>query len=159
MLRYTLNQGSCQYFVVFIQYSSEMQEDVRGTENWRLCPSPDSPRKSVKSTAVVKYSSVQSYANFALLQCNTDLNLPPSNWLSSSAESYGLQYVPSHSSGFSRCVHRLRMYCSVSLFCWHACSFQNCTRGELFRHNQLYQITALKLISKISEGEAAFNLE
>ncbi|KDR07710.1 Erythroid differentiation-related factor 1 [Zootermopsis nevadensis] len=70
-------------------------------ENWRLAPSPDSPRKHVKSTAVVKYSSVQSYANFALLQCNTDLNLPPSNWLSSSAESYGLQYVSPHSSGFS----------------------------------------------------------
>lgn len=79
----------------------EMQDDMRGTENWRMCPSPDSPRKPVKSTAVVKYSSVQSYANFALLQCNTDLNLPPSNWLRSSAESYGLQYVPSHSSGFS----------------------------------------------------------
>ncbi|KAJ9579565.1 hypothetical protein L9F63_004750 [Diploptera punctata] len=63
--------------------------------------SPDSPRKPVKSTAVVKYSAVQSIANFAQLQCNTDLNLPPSNWLSNSAESYGLQYVPFHSSGFS----------------------------------------------------------
>ncbi|GFG30551.1 hypothetical protein Cfor_10835 [Coptotermes formosanus] len=98
---HTLNEWGCKYFVVFIQHSLEVQEDARGAENWRLCPSPDSPRKSVKSTAVVKYSSVQSYANFALLQCNTDLNLPPSNWLSSSAESYGLQYVPSHSSGFS----------------------------------------------------------
>lgn len=57
---------------------------------------------SVKSTAVVKYSAVDSPAAFALLQCNTDLNLPPANWLSSSAESYGLQYVLSNSSGFSR---------------------------------------------------------
>ncbi|XP_069671466.1 erythroid differentiation-related factor 1 [Periplaneta americana] len=77
------------------------RQEAAEDEAWRMCPSPDSPRKPVKSTAVVKYSSVQSLANFALLQCNTDLNLPPSNWLSSSAESYGLQYVPSHSSGFS----------------------------------------------------------
>jgi hypothetical protein len=89
---------------VSIQHSTEVQDDARGTENLRLVPSPDSPRNPVKSTAVVKYSSVQSYANFSLLQCNTDLNLPPSNWLSSSAESYGLQYVSSHSSGFSRYV-------------------------------------------------------
>ena len=106
---HALNYWCCKYFVTYIQRSSEVQEDERGTENWRLCPSPDSPRKSVKSTAVVKYSSVQSYANFSLLQCNTDLNLPPSNWLSSSAESYGLQYVPSHSSGFSRYVCVLRV--------------------------------------------------
>jgi hypothetical protein len=92
-----------------------MQGDMRGTENWRMCPSPDSPRKSVKSTAVVKYTSVQSYAKFALLQCNTDLNMPPSNWLSSSAESYGLQYVPSHSSGFSRYVSPLRVESVVFL--------------------------------------------
>ncbi len=57
---------------------------------------------SVKSTAVVKYSAVDTPASFALLQCNTDLNLPPANWLSSSAESYGLQYVLSNTTGFSR---------------------------------------------------------
>jgi len=56
----------------------------------------------VKSTAVVKYSAVDSPTAFALLQCNTDLNMPPANWLSSSAESYGLQYVLSNSTGFSR---------------------------------------------------------
>lgn len=94
----------------------EVQNDMRGTENWRMCPSPDSPRKPVKSTAVVKYSSVQSYANFALLQCNTDLNLPPSNWLTSSAESYGLQYEPSHSSGFSRYVSPPRVDSVAFLF-------------------------------------------
>ncbi|KAF7410218.1 hypothetical protein HZH68_004599 [Vespula germanica] len=63
--------------------------------------SPDSPKKSVKSTAVVKYSAVQTPATFAQLQCNTNLNLPPSNWLSSSAESYGLQSVWSQNTGFS----------------------------------------------------------
>lgn len=57
--------------------------------------------KPVKSTAVVKYSAVQKPATFTQLQCNTDLNHPPSNWLSSSAESYGLQSVWSQSTGFS----------------------------------------------------------
>jgi hypothetical protein len=57
---------------------------------------------TIKSKAVVKYSSVLRPANFAHLQCNTDLNLPPSNWLSSAAESYGLQHMSSHSDGFSR---------------------------------------------------------
>lgn len=56
----------------------------------------------IKSKAVVKYSSVHRPANFAHLQCNTDLNLPPSNWLSSAAESYGLGHMFSHSDGFSR---------------------------------------------------------
>lgn len=56
----------------------------------------------VKSTAIVKYSAVESPATFALLECNTDLNLPPANWLSSSAESYGLRYVLSNSTEFSR---------------------------------------------------------
>ncbi|XP_071447094.1 erythroid differentiation-related factor 1 [Hetaerina americana] len=55
----------------------------------------------IKSTAVVKYSASQSPAHFAKLQCNTDLNMPPSNWLSSAAEPYGLHYFPSHSTGFS----------------------------------------------------------
>ncbi|XP_076295316.1 erythroid differentiation-related factor 1 [Lasioglossum baleicum] len=62
---------------------------------------PGSPKKPVKSTAVVKYSVVQTPATYAQLQCNTDLNLPPSNWLSSSAESYGLQSVWSQTTGFS----------------------------------------------------------
>ncbi|XP_054016507.1 erythroid differentiation-related factor 1 [Hylaeus anthracinus] len=66
-----------------------------------LTIAPNSPRKPVKSTAVVKYSVVQTPATYAQLQCNTDLNLPPSNWLSSSAESYGLQSVWSQTSGFS----------------------------------------------------------
>ncbi|VVC32394.1 Hypothetical protein CINCED_3A025206 [Cinara cedri] len=56
---------------------------------------------TIKSKAVVKYSSVLRPANFAHLQCNTDLNLPPSNWLSSTAESYGLGHIFSHSDGFS----------------------------------------------------------
>lgn len=57
---------------------------------------------TIKSKAVVKYSPVIRPANFAHLQCNTDLNLPPSNWLSSAAESYGLQHIFSNSDGFSR---------------------------------------------------------
>ncbi|CAD6239249.1 GSCOCG00008661001-RA-CDS [Cotesia congregata] len=54
----------------------------------------------VKSTAVVKYSTVAP-ATFAQLQCNTNLNHPPSNWLSSSAESYGLQSIQPPNTGFS----------------------------------------------------------
>lgn len=60
-----------------------------------------SSKKPVKSTAIVKYSAVSSPATFAQLQCNTNLNLPPSNWLSTSAECYGLQNVWSRSTGFS----------------------------------------------------------
>nr|CAD7585938.1 unnamed protein product [Timema genevievae] len=61
----------------------------------------EAANKGVKSTAVVKYSSVNSLANFSRLRCNTDLNMPPSNWLSSSAGLYGLQQVATHSTGFS----------------------------------------------------------
>lgn len=61
----------------------------------------------VKSRAVVKYSAVQLPSNFARLQCNTDLNLPPSNWLTSEAESYGLQHVLSNATGFPRLAMRL----------------------------------------------------
>ncbi|KAG5878620.1 hypothetical protein JTB14_019523 [Gonioctena quinquepunctata] len=56
--------------------------------------------EQIKSTAIVKYS-LPKPAQFMKLQCNTDLNMPPSNWLSSSADSYGLQQVLSHPKGFS----------------------------------------------------------
>ncbi|XP_022917617.1 erythroid differentiation-related factor 1 [Onthophagus taurus] len=56
--------------------------------------------ENIKSTAVVKYS-VPKPASFNKLQCNTDLNLPPSNWLSSSADSYGLQHVLYQPKGFT----------------------------------------------------------
>lgn len=72
---------------------------LKDMRNWQLIPTAN--ESPVKSTAVVKYSAVPRAASFAQLQCNTDLNLPPSNWLSSSAESYGLQHVPAHSTGFS----------------------------------------------------------
>ncbi|XP_076241456.1 erythroid differentiation-related factor 1 isoform X2 [Calliopsis andreniformis] len=74
---------------------------VDRSEPVTVAMSPNSPKKPVKSTAVVKYSVVQTPATYAQLQCNTDLNLPPSNWLSSSADSYGLQSVWSQNSGFS----------------------------------------------------------
>lgn len=56
---------------------------------------------SVKSKAIVKHQIVRSPANFAQLQCNTDLNVPPTNWLNSSINSYGLQQALSQSTGFS----------------------------------------------------------
>ena len=60
-------------------------------------------KEEVKSRAIVKYSAPKP-ATFTKLQCNTDLNLPPSNWLSSSADSYGLQRVIYRQKGFSRLV-------------------------------------------------------
>ncbi|OXU32038.1 hypothetical protein TSAR_004336 [Trichomalopsis sarcophagae] len=78
-----------------------MTEDSNNLLPLKLETAPDSPTKPVKSTAVVKYSAVPNPATFAQLQCNTDLNLPPSNWLSTSAESYGLQNVWSRNTGFS----------------------------------------------------------
>ncbi|XP_076260625.1 erythroid differentiation-related factor 1 isoform X2 [Rhynchophorus ferrugineus] len=60
----------------------------------------ESELEKIKSRAVVKYSAPKP-ATFAKLQFNTDLNSPPSNWLSNSADSYGLQRVPYHQKGFS----------------------------------------------------------
>lgn len=59
--------------------------------------------EEVKSTAVVKYS-LPKPTHFMKLQCNTDLNLPPSNWLNSVGDTYGLQHVFYHPTGFSRYV-------------------------------------------------------
>ncbi|KAG7190566.1 hypothetical protein KM043_006659 [Ampulex compressa] len=80
---------------------SESPHNVHMIRPMAIVVPPDSPRKSVKSTAIVKYSAVHTPATYAQLQCNTDLNLPPSNWLSSSAESYGLQSVWSKRTGFT----------------------------------------------------------
>ncbi|KAJ8981561.1 hypothetical protein NQ317_009821 [Molorchus minor] len=49
--------------------------------------SDKSDGEQIKSTAIVKYS-LPKPAQFMKLQCNTDLNLPPANWLSSSGDSY-----------------------------------------------------------------------
>lgn len=57
---------------------------------------------SVNSKTIVKLQTVHSPANFAKLQCNTDLNTPPSNWLSNAENSYGLQQALSHSTAFTR---------------------------------------------------------
>ncbi|KAH0944645.1 hypothetical protein HN011_004591 [Eciton burchellii] len=81
--------------------SKNLVVNVDAMKSMAVVVPPDSPKKPVKSTAVVKYSAVQIPATYAQLQCNTDLNLPPSNWLSSSVESYGLQNVWSQSTGFS----------------------------------------------------------
>ena len=58
-------------------------------------------KNSVKSKAIVKLLNVHSVAPFARLKCNTDLNAPPDNWLSNSANSYGLGHSLSHSTGYS----------------------------------------------------------
>lgn len=58
-------------------------------------------KHSVHSKAVVKFQTVKSPSSFARLECNTNLNTPPSNWLTNSAN-YGLQKTLSNSTGFSR---------------------------------------------------------
>lgn len=70
-------------------------------ENSQNMEREETESDGVKSTAVVKYS-LPKPANYMKLQCNTDLNLPPSNWLSSSGDTYGLQHVLHHPTGFSR---------------------------------------------------------
>ncbi|XP_058823689.1 erythroid differentiation-related factor 1 [Topomyia yanbarensis] len=60
-----------------------------------------SEKDQIKSNAIVRFLNVQSTAPFARLKCNTDLNMPPSNWLSNSANSYGLGQSVSHQRGFS----------------------------------------------------------
>ncbi|XP_054731680.1 erythroid differentiation-related factor 1 [Anastrepha obliqua] len=54
----------------------------------------------VKSKAVVKFSAVQVPTSFNRLQCNTNLNLPPSNWLTTSDNS-GLHQALYQSPGFA----------------------------------------------------------
>lgn len=56
---------------------------------------------TVKSKAVVKFSQVQVPVKFNRLECNTNLNLPPSNWLTSADGSYGLHQALYHSPGFA----------------------------------------------------------
>lgn len=52
----------------------------------------------IKSNSLVKFEACK-VANFSRLQCNTNLNLPPSNWLCN--DDYGLKQVISHSKGIS----------------------------------------------------------
>lgn len=123
---YFMTQLPLSHFLDFtlrwgIKIVFSLQLPLKDMRNWQLIPSAN--ESPVKSTAVVKYSAVQRAASFAQLQCNTDLNLPPSNWLSSTAESYGLQHVPTHSTGFSRWLLfslLCRLWCR---FCILSCSF------------------------------------
>ena len=62
---------------------------------------PHEVEDTVKSKAVVKFSQVQVPAKFNRLECNTNLNLPPSNWLTSADNSYGLHQALYHSPGFA----------------------------------------------------------
>ncbi|CAH2059085.1 unnamed protein product, partial [Iphiclides podalirius] len=59
-----------------------------------------SPSPGIKSTAVVKYTAFQSPVRYARLQCNTDLNLPPSNW-GAAIDSYGLKQILTRGTGLS----------------------------------------------------------
>ncbi|XP_038219728.1 erythroid differentiation-related factor 1 [Zerene cesonia] len=58
-----------------------------------------SPSPGVKSTAVVKFTAFQTPVGYARLQCNTDLNLPPSNW--GGIDTYGLKQILTRGTGLS----------------------------------------------------------
>ncbi|KAH8257625.1 hypothetical protein KR038_005752, partial [Drosophila bunnanda] len=55
----------------------------------------------VKSQAVIKLSPVPLPAHFKRLECNTNLNLPPLNWLTTSHSSHGLHQALYQSAGFA----------------------------------------------------------
>lgn len=62
-------------------------------DNMKSLQISNTKRNTIKSEVAVKYSSVLQPSNFAHLQCCTDLNLPQSDWSSSTAKSYGLQHM------------------------------------------------------------------
>ncbi|XP_014260626.1 erythroid differentiation-related factor 1 [Cimex lectularius] len=71
---------------------------------------PSSNRQSpVKSNAIVMYSAITNPVSFATLQSNTDIKLPPSNWLKSYADSYGLNYSLPRTTGFTS-FHMANMF-------------------------------------------------
>ncbi|TDG53032.1 hypothetical protein AWZ03_000575 [Drosophila navojoa] len=57
--------------------------------------------EAVKSQAIIKLSPVQVPAHFKRLECNTNLNLPPLNWLTTSHSSHGLHQALYQSGGFA----------------------------------------------------------
>ncbi|XP_041985240.1 erythroid differentiation-related factor 1 [Aricia agestis] len=70
---------------------SEKEETKRVTDR--------SPSPGVKSTAVVKYTAFQTPVSYAQLQCNTDINLPPTNW--GGIDTYGLKQILTGGTGLS----------------------------------------------------------
>ncbi|XP_063834389.1 erythroid differentiation-related factor 1 [Ostrinia nubilalis] len=77
-----------------------MEEVEKDNENDFKRSKDRSPSPGVKSTAVVKYTAFQSPVGYARLQCNTDLNLPPSNW-GAAIDSYGLKQILTGNTGLS----------------------------------------------------------
>ncbi|KAM7356540.1 erythroid differentiation-related factor 1 [Cochliomyia hominivorax] len=73
------------------------------TDEIEVCQNvePHEVENTVKSKAVVKFSQIQVPVKFNRLECNTNLNLPPSNWLTSADSSYGLHQALYHSPGFA----------------------------------------------------------
>ncbi|XP_078586909.1 erythroid differentiation-related factor 1-like isoform X1 [Branchiostoma floridae x Branchiostoma japonicum] len=67
----------------------------------KTCEPPPSPSQDqdVKSTAVMKYASVESPVRFSVLQKLTDLKLPPANWLRSQEGVTGIKSNVSWGTG------------------------------------------------------------
>lgn len=73
-------------------------------------------KKEVKSNSLVKFEATK-LAQFSRLQCNTDLNLPPSNWLS---DTFGLKHAVHPASGFTRWERSMNcsVFVSFNFFFW-----------------------------------------
>ncbi|KAJ0170754.1 hypothetical protein K1T71_013526 [Dendrolimus kikuchii] len=75
-------------------------DEVDNENEYKRTKQGRSPSPGIKSTAVVKYTAFQSPVGYARLQCNTDLNLPPSNW-GAAIDSYGLKQILTRGTGLS----------------------------------------------------------
>ncbi|XP_061388075.1 erythroid differentiation-related factor 1 [Musca vetustissima] len=77
--------------------------ELENVDEIELCQNvePHEVEETVKSKAVVKFAQVQAPVKFNRLECNTNLNLPPSNWLTSADNNYGLQQALYHNPGFA----------------------------------------------------------
>lgn len=77
--------------------------------------------KTIKSSAVGLYSSTSTPPKFSLLQCNTNLNMPPANWLSRPREILGPKlrnpqstFTSFHmASNFLNCVGEVDVVCDA----------------------------------------------
>lgn len=87
--------------------------------NIKECLLSNDENNPIKSATTVKYQMVRSPTNFVKLQCNTNLNIPPKNWLNSSINSYGLQPALSQSTGFSRFLLLLLKYFNYILLLYN----------------------------------------
>ena len=91
-----------------VHHRSQLKSDSlcdEGSQTEKSESSEEGKETEVKSQAVVKYSEYQNPVSYAQLDPETNLNLPPSNWLRTNRQ-YPRGIVPhfEKSSDFSRLV-------------------------------------------------------